>query len=445
MESFLITTNTLSRQLNKQLSKEQRQALFETLLKLNNNGKLPKGSIHQIAAMFLVSTKTVSRLWNKVKRSVEQGIVVDVGSLYHRRTFTKRMVSLNMDRILEIPLRRRTNIRSMAKALDMSKSTLHRRIREGLIKPHTNAIKPYLTDANKRVRLQFCLSMLQPGTLTTSPLFIDMFNIVHIDEKWFYLSKTSERYYLHPHEVEPFRSCKSKRFITKVMFLAAVARPCFDEFSNCMFSGKIGIFPFVFKEPARRNNKNRQAGTLETKPILSVTKDVTRSCLINKVLPVIRAKWPSFRDKNIFIQQDNAKPHIDIDDEQFLQAASLGDFNFQLFFQLSNSPDLNVLDLGYFRAIQSLQHQESPSTIDELVMAVEKSFDELPVESLNNVFLTLQSCMIEIMKVKGGNNYKLPHIGKKRLERNGEFPIQLHCDQDVVQEALMQIQLQHQI
>ncbi|KAK8558491.1 hypothetical protein V6N13_103665 [Hibiscus sabdariffa] len=181
MESFLITTS--GRQPNKQLSKEQRQALFETLLKQSNNGKLPKGSISQIAAMFLVSTKTVGRLWNQVKRFVEQGIVVDVGSLYNRRTSTKRRILLNMDRILDIPLHRRTNIRSMAKALDMSKSTLHHRIKEGLIKPHTNAIKPYLSDANKRARLQFCLSMLELGTPTTNPSFIDMFNIVHIDEK----------------------------------------------------------------------------------------------------------------------------------------------------------------------------------------------------------------------------------------------------------------------
>ncbi|KAK8652793.1 hypothetical protein V6N13_126818 [Hibiscus sabdariffa] len=161
-------------------------------------------------------------------------------------------------------------------------------------------------------------------------------------------------------------------------------------------------------EPARRNSKNRQVGTLETKPILSVTKDVTRSCLIDKVLPAIRAKWPSYSDKTIFIQQDNAKPHIGVDGEEFLQP-----------------------------------HQESPTTIDELVNALEKSFDELAPESLNNVFLSFQSCMIEIMKIKGGNNYRLPHMSKQRLERNGELPIQLHCDQDIVQEALMYIQLQH--
>ncbi|KAK8485570.1 hypothetical protein V6N13_068205 [Hibiscus sabdariffa] len=152
---------------------------------------------------------------------------------------------------------------------------------------------------------------------------------------------------------------------------------------------RIGIFPFVFKELTRRNSKNRKVGTLETKPISSVTKDVTRSCLIDKVLPAIRAKWPSYSDKTIFIRQDNAKPHIGIDNEEFLQATSVDDSNFHMSFQPPNSPDLNVLDLGYFRAIQSLQHQESPTTIDELVKVVEKSFDELAPESLNNVFLFL--------------------------------------------------------
>ncbi|KAL4347250.1 hypothetical protein GQ457_17G012040 [Hibiscus cannabinus] len=285
--------------------------------------------------------------------------------------------------------------------------------------------------------------MVESGTLNTNPLFIGMFNIVHIDEKWFYLSKTSEKYYLHPDEVEPCHTCKSLRFITKVMFLAAVARPYFDASSNCVFSGKIGIFPFVFKEPTKRNSKNRQVGTLKTKPILSMIKDVTISCLIDKVLHAIRAKCPSYSDKTIFIQQDNAKPHIGVDDEEFLQVVSVDDFNFHLFFQPPNSPDLNVLDLGYFRPIQSLQHQESSTTIDELVKAVEKSFDELAAESLNNVFLSLQFCMIETMKIKGGNNYRLPHLSKQRLERNGELPIQLHCDQDTVQEALLHIQLQH--
>ncbi|XP_049394876.1 uncharacterized protein LOC125859215 [Solanum stenotomum] len=273
----------------------------------------------------------------------------------------------------------------------MAKSTVFRRIKDGTIRTHTNSIKPQLTEQNKK----------------------------------------SERYYLLPeeHEPDPYRSCKSKNFIPKVMFMAVVARPRFDENGIELFSGKIGIFPFVVKEPAKRNSKNRTAGTLETKPILSVTKDITRACLIEKVHPAIRSKWPA-SDSNIpiFIQQDNARPHIGVNDLEFVEAVQKDGFDIRLWFQPPNNPDLNVLDLGFFRAIQSLQYQKVPSNVDELVEAVERSFDEMKVEQLNHVFLTLQSCMIEVMKGNGENNYKVPHLNKNRLEREDNHPLQLCCD-----------------
>lgn len=112
--------------------------------------------------------------------------------------------------------------------MKVSKSTLHRRIKEGVIRAHTNSLKPYLSDENMRACLQFCLSMLEPSSLHTQPIFKNMYNSVHIDEKWFFMTKEAERYYLLPEEHEPLRTCKSKRFITKVMFLAAVARPRYD-------------------------------------------------------------------------------------------------------------------------------------------------------------------------------------------------------------------------
>ena len=101
---------------------------------------------------------------------------------------------------------------------------------------------------------------------------------------------------------------------------------------------------------------------------------------------------------------------------------------------------MNVLDLGYFRGIQSLQHQEAPKTIDELILAVEKSFDQLSTESLNNVFLTLQSCMVEVMKNLGENNYKVPHIGKHRLMKDGSLPLQIECEKELVNQVRSHIQ-----
>ncbi|KAJ0017708.1 hypothetical protein Pint_10049 [Pistacia integerrima] len=52
-----------------------------------------------------------------------------------------------------------------------------------------------------------------------------MENIIHVDEKWFYMTKQSEKYYLLADEDKPLRTCKSKTLINKVMFRAAVIRP----------------------------------------------------------------------------------------------------------------------------------------------------------------------------------------------------------------------------
>ncbi|KAL4565371.1 hypothetical protein LXL04_029463 [Taraxacum kok-saghyz] len=380
----------------------QRHAIYEALLQATSSGELQRGAITNVASHFSVSKRTVSQ-------------------------------------VLGIPLRRRSNIRSLASCLNVSKSTMHRRIKEGALRPHTNAIKPTLTHENKRARLEFCLSKVTRSLSSQIPMFHDMFNVVHIDEKWFYMSRPSRRYYLLPGEDEPLRTCQSKKFITKVMFLAVVARPRFNVYGDEIFSGKIGIYPFTRLEPAKRSSKNRVAGTLETKPILSVTKEVTRSWLIEKVLPDIRAKWPGNQVGPIFIQQDNAKPHIDVNDSEFLEAASRDGFDIRLSFQPSNSPDLNVLDLGFFRAIQSLQEQEVLGTIDELVHAVQTSFERMQSQQLNNVFLTLQTCMKEIIKVQGGNNYQIPHIGKDRLGREGNLPLQIECDQNLIDEALLHL------
>ena len=43
--------------------------------------------------------------------------------------------------------------------------------------------------------------------------------------------------------------------------------------------------------------------------------------LITNVIPTIRAKWPSILSKDIIIQQDNAKPHIALNDKDFVDEA----------------------------------------------------------------------------------------------------------------------------
>ena len=60
-------------------------------------------------------------------------------------------------------------------------------------------------------------------------------------------------------------------------------------------------------------------------------------------------------------------------------------------YQPPNSTDFNVLDLGFFTWIQSLEQKKQTKNIDELINAVEDSFNELNPTKINDVFLTLQS------------------------------------------------------
>jgi hypothetical protein len=39
-------------------------------------------------------------------------------------------------------------------------------------------------------------------------------------------------------------------------------------------------------------------------------------------------------------------------------------------------------------------------------------------------------------KVYGSNKYKLPHMKKGTLERQGTLPLQVHCEESLVHEAM---------
>lgn len=278
-----------------------------------------------------MSIATVQRIWKQAKATSNSGKV----NVSHRRTGNcgRKRITIEPAQVTAVPLCKWTTLRSMSVAMGVSLTTLFRRKKEGLIRRHTKSIKPYLKEANLTSRLQFCISMLDKNSLPHEPKFVDMYNMVHIDEKWFYMTKKTEKYYLLPIEEEPHRTCQSKNYIGKVMFLAAMARPRFDEEGNDLFDGKIGIFPFVTLEPAKRNSKNIDAGTLVLKASTSVKRKDIKAFLIEKVLPNIQEKWPKEdRRKTIFIQQDNAKTHVECGDQDFQKAASKNDFDIHLMF-----------------------------------------------------------------------------------------------------------------
>ena len=61
-----------------------------------------------------------------------------------------------------------------------------------------------------------------------------------------------------------------------------------------------------------------------------------------------------------------------------------------------------------------------------MIKSVEKAYGEYPFHKLNRVWLTLQSSLNKIIEHDGGNDYKIPHMGKETLEKRGLLPEVLH-------------------
>ena len=333
---------------------EKRRAIFEALLSKARNGNLKGHETKEISEEFSVPLRTGQRIWKKGKSCLHQGLLVDV-SIGKSRCGRKK-IEVDVSTLRDLPLSSRTTLHDVAQHFGISQSKLHSMKREGTIKRVSNSIKPYLADKNKKDRLKWCVSMLNPSSVPQDPMFQGLFDYMFIDEKWYHITRKTERYYTVPGEEQPTRTCKNKNYIPKIMILTVVARPRFDSNGNCTFDGKIGCFPFVTYEPAKRSSANRPAGTIEMKPIDPVKKEVVRDFIIEKVLPAIRAKWPpEDAHKPIFIQQDNARPHLAPNDKMFCEAAKQDGFDMRLVCHPANLSDFNVLDLGFFNSIQSIQ------------------------------------------------------------------------------------------
>ena len=97
---------------------------------------------------------------------------------------------------------------------------------------------------------------------------------------------------------------------------------------------------------------------------------------------------------------------------------------------------MNVLDQGFFIAIQSLQSKQNLQRVDELIASVTQAFQDLDSQTLDNSFLTLQKVMENCLKGGGGNHYTLPHMNKAKLLREGRLPESYTCNPDILANAL---------
>jgi hypothetical protein len=312
-----------------------------------DDGSLPKCVLLNVGKEFGVTRQSISRILNHGKQSLAAGD--RLANILNRKQKTGRKEkTIDVDRIKAVPLRQRGTLRALATALgDVSSTIIHRRIKDKSLIFHSSAVKPFLTDVNKLERLKFCLSMLMYDTLQHRDYEFDsMMWRVYLDEKWFQVTRTQTGYILALDKTDPHRTCKSKRFIDKIMFLCVDAQPRWDTVRNQYFDGKIGMYPFITIQKAKRASRNRPRGADVIKPV-DVDREVSRRMLIDKVFLDIRAIFPKGWDgmgpeREIELQQDNATPHVNGDDEELTPELVKDGIKIVLINQPPNSPDMNV-------------------------------------------------------------------------------------------------------
>ncbi|ETW04758.1 hypothetical protein H310_03906 [Aphanomyces invadans] len=267
--------------IRRELSADDKLEVVKMLQRTFTKGKLAHGAISATAAQLNLHRSTVSSLWSSF--SSNEPTSNKPGRVGRKPVYTADEITAMAN---AVPHSQRSTLRDISEATGLSLGTLSRSLKVGIIQRRSSRLKPLLTDANKLVRVASGV-----GNLAECQ-FDDMWDVVHLDEKWFNADKDRRKVYLLTNGSLSRRAFKSKRFIPKVMFLAAVARPRVDDDRGVLFNGKVGMWPFVKQEPATRNSRNRATGTMVS-TLVNVNADVYCDFVLHKVVPAIKANFPS--------------------------------------------------------------------------------------------------------------------------------------------------------
>jgi hypothetical protein len=88
-------------------------------------------------------------------------------------------------------------------------------------------------------------------------------------------------------------------------------------------------------------------------------------------------------------------------------------------------------DLAFFVSTKAQYWKDPAQTLGGMILKMDEIYLNYPGQKLSSGFITLQVVMNQIIEHDGGNDFRLGHVGKERLERLGRLPLRL----DVHEEA----------
>ena len=213
----------------KEMSLQLWKRALGLLLGRLKDGVLPWGLLTIVAEEIGVAHSTISRLWQQARGAHEQSLIItpEIALQNHSRANCLKYSYAEFHQGLkEIPQCRRKTYCSTVIAMGVTLSTVKRMLlHRDVCRVHMSSLKPTLTEENKMPRMELALSFIDKNNTSK---FENMEDLIHIDEKWFYLTKDGQCFIIVVDKEEPYRHVQHKSFLMKIMFLCAVARPRYD-------------------------------------------------------------------------------------------------------------------------------------------------------------------------------------------------------------------------
>ncbi|CAM9894386.1 unnamed protein product, partial [Choristocarpus tenellus] len=232
-----------------------------------------------------------------------------------------------------------------------------------------------------------------------------MFDRVHLNKKGFGPVFERQRVYIKPGKAPLKCPCvTSKPHIPEVMFLTANTRPRVLE-DGTWWNGKISIWQLTEQVAGRRSSCNGALGTIKTKTV-NMTGEHYEKMLTEKVLPALVSHPFLLKQDIVFLQDDNGGSHTASTEKAMGDWATARGFSICVLKQPAQSPDLNTLDLGFFRSLQTRSGCLQSDNIEELVQNVVKRYEEYDTETHNKVCKSLFAQYKAVLNHLGDNNIK---------------------------------------
>ena len=334
-----------------QLTMDQRIDLCVLIARCQGTGDLKRGDKKKISEALNVSDTAVSKFAKRLKDGKPASKIVKSRKIWNRNGFAYDNDDL-LAKLASLKPEERGTMRCVAEKLGVSLHKVHDMLRTGQITCNQRSLKPRLSPAHCAARLEWANQHIDPyGKID------NLYNYIHINEKWFYVHHDGGKVYVTAEEDAPEdHHVQHKLHIRKVMFFAAIARPR-PVGRREWWDGKLGCWALTETVVTQRKSKYRPKGALEVKTIPADQSSVEK--MMERLSKAIDNQWPEHhRHRTIKIQMDNASPHINKNNKAWKAARAGKTLKVQLVRQPPQLPDMNVLDLGLWTSIQALQRKK---------------------------------------------------------------------------------------